>query len=258
MSNTPFPKLALVTGATAGIGRALCYLLAEQGISLIAVGRNLPALDSLVRDLQPRVPITALQLDLCQPEERQRLIQIIQQRVPDLVINNAGHGWRGAIVEEEETAQLSILTLNVWALTELTLAAAKALYQAGKSGTIVNISSVMSYLVAPNFAVYSASKTFVTALSQSLDEELKPYAIRVLASCPGRVATNFGRQRPTSACHNILLSTLCISAEQAAAHILAQVKSGRPVYIFPWFNRLLLLLSRLIPRSLLGAFMRTL
>ena len=142
---------------------------------------------------------------------------------------------------------MQIAEVNAMALLELTLEAAKALKTHNKSGVIMNISSVAGFFIFPYFAVYAASKSFVTDLSQSLDYELCNDGIRVLAACPGVVDTNFRvRSGGTPAPDKTGMMTSQFAAEQ----IWNQIKQTKPLHIFNWKYRLAVFMKHFIPQSL--------
>lgn len=231
------PRVALVTGASSGLGKALCSLLHEKGYSLLVTAR---------KDLPTEGVIDAVKADLNNPLERQKVVQMIQRHAPDLVINNAGFGLYGEAALLDTGEQTAMAEVNCVALLELTLQAVKALKAANKPGIVMNISSAAGFFVFPTLAVYSASKTFVTQISQILDAEMKSCGIRVLCACPGPIATDF--QRRASKGH-FLSSESGISAEKAAEYVYWQIEKKRGVYIFDWRCRMLVFIAKLLPKS---------
>jgi short-subunit dehydrogenase len=234
-------RLALVTGATSGIGRGLCYLLAQKGIPLIACGRNAEKLIEIQKDLSPKVKIQTVQADFAQKEDRKKVTRLLHAQVPDLIINNAGFGLYGNALTYSTNEQLEILEVNVQALTEHTLEAARSLYAAGQKGTILNISSVAGFHV---LAVYSASKAFVSSFSQALDYEVQSHHIRVLTCCPGMVATNFQKRAGAS------LKTsqrLFMSVDLVVKEIWQQIEQLEIIKTIPWYYRLLTFFSFFLP-----------
>ncbi|NGX46491.1 MAG: 3-oxoacyl-[acyl-carrier-protein] reductase FabG, partial [Chlamydiae bacterium] len=181
-------NLALITGASSGIGAALARLLASKKIALILHGRNEQKLDELASSLSSQVDVSILATDLT---KREALISLIREKVPDLVINNAGFSLYGDALESSVQEQMKIHDVNGAASLEITLEAAHALLRAKKPGVILNVSSVLGDIPSPGTAIYGASKGFVTLFSQSLDYEFAPHHIRVLVSCPGQVVTPF-------------------------------------------------------------------
>ena len=238
--------VALVTGATSGLGKALCYLLASKNIPLILSGRNEEELEELKQTLQ--VPVRTCKADLSVPEERKKLLALIDEYVPDLVVNNAGFGLYGEALAHTTQEQLEILEVDGKALLEITLEAARALKNEGKPGTILNVSSAASFFVFPNFSVYAATKAFVNQVSMGLDEELKPYGIRVLTACPGQIKTGFriraSKSHPQKSCRRAM------SAKSAAEYLWHQIQTGKQIYTFDARYWLVILLSRLVPKSL--------
>lgn len=240
----PF-NLALVTGATSGIGLSICRLLAAKKIPLIITGRDTARLGELVGDLSSFVSVTAIAADLGNEEGRKKIAETIRENTPDLVINNAGFGQYGEAIENP-TAQLQMVEVNIKAVLELTMEATKVLKEQKKGGVILNVSSVAGFMVIPLSSTYAASKAFVTTFSESLDFELSCYGIRVLVSCPGVVATNF-RERAGGI---VPSSEKQMSSEFAAQEIWNQIERKQRVRVFDWKMRVaLFFIKYLIPTS---------
>lgn len=241
--------LALVTGATSGIGKSLSKLLASKRIPLILTGRNQRVLEELKEELSKLVPITTLQGDLSQVRDRATLSYLIESAVPDLVINNAGFGLYGDALSHPITEQLNIMEVNGMAPLELTLVAAKALIKSGREGVIMNISSAAGFQVFPGMAVYAASKAFVTSFSQSLDKEFEKKGVRVLASCPGFITTGFSH-RASKGSQKVKPKFEPMNVEFAAQEILWQITKRKPLHIFDWRFRLATFFSYFVPKSI--------
>lgn len=249
-------SLAFVTGASSGIGFELCRLLAREGIALVVTGRNAEHLKALADELQPLVPVEIAIADMAVGEDRQRLVAIIQEKAPDLIINNAGFGLYGRALSYETKAQQAIIDVNVSGVLELTLEGARALLTARKRGVILNVSSSADQLIFPGLAVYAASKAFVSQFSRSLDEEMQPYGIRILVSCPGVVATGFrGR---ASGLPEAKTDKFAMSASFAAKELWQQIIKRKQVHVFDWKTRIATFLARFIlPQALVsGVLMR--
>ncbi len=247
---------AFVTGASSGIGEALARLLAEKGIPLVIHGRDEDKLTALADELRTLVPVEIVVGDLTLPAGRAQVIQALHQGAPDLLINSAGMGLYGEALSFTTAEQMSIFKLNAEALLELTLEGARTLASNRKDGIIVNISSVAGFIPIPQFAIYCASKAFVTHVSESLDEELRPRGIRVLTACPGVVKTNF-QQRAAQDGSQLSRQMSAMSPEYAANQIWKQIESGKSVRTFNWIYRLSSFLVRyLLPRAWLFATMR--
>lgn len=240
-------SLALVTGASSGIGAAISRLLAKKGIPLIITGRNLERLGALAAELAASVPVEIVAADLAIASEREKLIDMIKERTPDLVINNAGFGLYGKAVDGNTTEQLQVVDVDVCAVLQLTLEAAKAMKEKNKSGVILNVSSTAGFYVFPYAAVYAASKAFVNNISEALDIEMQRDGIRVLAACPGMVATNFAKRAGGK--EEIISGGIVMTPEYAAEEIWGQIIRRQPIYIFSRFYRWVTrLVAPLFPR----------
>lgn len=247
-------KLALVTGAGSGIGEALCHLLASKKINLIITGRDRGRLDSLADKLKQQVQVAIYPADLSIEAERKNLIHYLEDCQPDLVINNAGFGAYGECIAIPLQQQVQMLEVNAIAVMELSIAAAKMMAEKGMRGVIMNISSAAAFASLPLFTVYSASKSFVTAFSESFDLEMRDKNIRILAACPGMVKTNFSKRAGSKSKKP---SPLAMTADFAAQEIWKQIEKKIPVRIFNWKFRLgTFMLKYLIPKSWGAYFMK--
>jgi uncharacterized protein len=239
-------QLALVTGASSGIGEALCRLLATKGIPLLITGRNYEKLSLLAEELRQLVKVEFFTADLGKRADRTVVIEKIYHEVPDLVINNAGFGFYGQVLTHETEKQMQIFEVDAAAVLELSIEAARALVSVGKPGVILNVSSAAAFQIFPSFAVYAASKAFVNAFSESFDEEVKQYGVRVLAACPGMVDTKF-RERASEGAE-IKKYSFSMSTKKAAEEIWKQINKKTPVYIFDWKYRFATFLKNLLPK----------
>lgn len=187
---------ALITGASAGLGEEFARQLAPRASTLVLVARREERLNSLAMSLAgefPSVDVRCHVADLTDPAARRALANSLQRDglAPDLLVNNAGMGDYGEFSTSAWPKVESMLRLNVEALTHLTHLLLPAMIRA-RRGAVVNLSSLASVLPIPDFAVYAATKAYVTGFSEALRIELKEYGIPVLAVCPGPVHTEFG------------------------------------------------------------------
>jgi short-subunit dehydrogenase len=163
---------------------------------LVLVARRVTLLEELAlrlgRDF-PHVEISVVAADLAVSEQREHLLQRLAELrlVPDLLVNNAGLGDYGEFATAEWSKLESMLRVNVEALTHLAHALVPGMIRNGH-GAVVNVSSLASLLPIPDFAVYAATKAYVTSFSEALRIELREHGIPVLAVCPGPVHTGFG------------------------------------------------------------------
>lgn len=236
--------LALVTGASSGIGAAFCRLLAQKKIALLVTGRDETKLNALADELRHLVPVEVVVADIGMETGRLVLIEKIKERVPDLILNNAGFGLYGPALTHETKELQEIVDVNVSGVLQLTLEGARALKDAGKPGIILNVSSSSDLIVFPCLAVYAASKAFVTQFSRSFDEEMKPHGIRILVSCPGVVDTEFRKR--ASGNPEAKTDKYAMTVSYAAEQLWKQIVQKKQVHGFDLKTRLGVFFARFI------------
>lgn len=185
--------VALITGASAGIGAIYADRLARRGYDLLLVARNAERLARVAQGLREKTGrrVETLAADLTDPADLRRVEErLASDPSVTLLVNNAGVGASAPLLKSDADAMRSMIALNVDALTRLTYAAVPKFVQRG-SGTIVNIASVVA--VAPEIlnGVYGGTKAYVLAFSQSLRHELKDSGVTVQVVLPGATATDF-------------------------------------------------------------------
>ena len=183
-------KVALVTGASAGLGVEFARQLSTRGHALVLTARRKDRLEELAKELGNA---RAVAIDLSKKDTVAKLLADVEAHgeTVDLLVNNAGFGLIGRFAELDAKRQLQMIDLNVRALTELCRAVAPAMIER-KSGGILNVASTAAFQPGPKMAVYFATKAFVLSLSEALHEELKPDGIKVSCLCPGPTRTEFG------------------------------------------------------------------
>jgi short-subunit dehydrogenase len=188
--------LALVTGASSGIGRHLAQGLAARGYDLALVARREELLIQLAATLHEAYgthcyPIAA---DLARYEERERVLTALAPRAAQLavLVNNAGFGTHGYFHETNLERELELIAVNCAAPVHLTKRILPWML-ARHEGYIMNVASVSSFMPGPLMAIYYASKAFLLSFSEALHEEYRRQGIRVTALCPGPVRTEFQR-----------------------------------------------------------------
>lgn len=248
-------ECALVTGASSGIGRELCRLLANKGINLIIVARSKDKLESLAKEVGDRVSVEIVCADLADRDQRKEVLEKIYERVPDLVVNNAGWGYYGEALTYKTDVSMNMLEVDVVALLELSLESARAMVSAGKKGVIMNVSSSAAFQIFPCFSVYAASKTFVNRFSESFDEEMSPYGIRVLACCPGMVDTSFRYRASEGGDQKAHPYSMTVAF--AVNEIWKQIIKGQPIRAFDWKYRFVTFLTQyLLPKRFVARAVR--
>lgn len=214
-------------------------------------GRDRGRLDAMAAELGPLVPVEVVAADIGTDQGRAALVKAIRERKPDLIVNNAGFGLYGEALTYPSKQFLEMVDVNVKAVVELTLEGARTLIASGKKGVVLNISSSADLLVFPGLAVYAASKAFVTQFSQSLDFELKQRGVRVLASCPGVVKSDF-RRRAAGLQHRAE-GRASMDATYAAEQLWGQVARRQRLHRFDFKTRFGAFIARnLLPAALLG------
>jgi uncharacterized protein len=244
--------LALVTGASAGIGEELARQLAARGHNLLLVARSGDALAQLASELERdhRIRATAILADLTDPAATQRLADRLAADglAPDLLVNNAGFGLNDRFWSADRRRQLDMIQLNISTLTDLTHRVLPGMLQR-RRGRVLNVASIAAFLPGPYQAVYFATKAYVLSFSIALNEELRGSGITVTALCPGPVKTKFA---DAAGFTNTKLfdGPATLSAEAVARIGLNATFAGKPVAVAGLINRLNVLGTRFLPRTL--------
>jgi short-subunit dehydrogenase len=248
---------ALITGASAGIGREVARQLAGRAATLVLVARREQRLQELREELTKRHPSLQIELhktDLSEQAGVEELLGWISARnLPiDLLVNNAGLGDLGPFATAEPGRLDDIIQVNMMALTLLTRALLPGMLER-KRGAILNVSSSACFLPIPNFAVYAATKAYVTSFSEALRGELHGTGIHVSALCPGPVRTEFMdvARRTSSGPAPREPEFVYVAVEQVVAEALAGIEHNRPIVIPGLIMKLSMLVVRLIPAPIL-------
>jgi hypothetical protein len=247
--------VTLLTGASAGIGAALAQVFAENGHELVLVARReqrLVALaDAIAARGYPRPIVLPMDLERADAGERIAAGLASQGVEPRFVINNAGFGLVGKAADLDLAEQLTMIDVNVRALTDLSLRWIESLERHG--GGILNVGSIAGFMPGPGSAVYYATKAYVLSFSEALHHELAPRGIRVTTLCPGPVPTEFQARAGVPGARNS--GALTLSAEEVARQGYRGFMDGHRVVVPGFGNRLITVLSRLLPRRLVLAIM---
>jgi uncharacterized protein len=191
----PMPGLAVITGASSGLGREFAFLAAGRGYDLLLVARDATALESLRTEIEERYPVKALVCvaDLSKPGAAEKIAEAGERIGPvTLLVNNAGFGGYGRFAETQLDREREMIEVNVQALTALTKLLLPDML-ARKEGRILNVASTAAYQAGPLMAVYYATKAYVLSFSHALAEELDGSGVTVTCVCPGPTRTAFAK-----------------------------------------------------------------
>jgi uncharacterized protein len=250
--------LALVTGASAGIGQALARVLAREGHDLVLVARREAELVSLGERLTSAYGVTAraVAADLAQPDAARSIVAALDGAGVDVLVNNAGFGGVGAFAERSRDDDLRMVAVNVTALTDLTKLLLPPMVARGR-GRVLNVASTAAFQPGPFMAVYYATKAYVLSLSQALAEETAGTGVTVTCLCPGVTSTEFHGVAGTDA-QPLTRGPLTMSAEAVAEAGYSAMMAGKLVAIPGLHNRIGAEATRVAPRRVLLKVVRRL
>lgn len=199
--STSSRPVAVITGASSGIGAQFAHRYAREGYDLVLVARSAQALHTLAEELTSRHQIAAevYVADLTRSDDVGALAAKLEDGFArlDHLVNSAGVAPEGDLVDTDEIALRGLVALNVTAITLLTRAAIIRM-RAQRQGTIVNIGSAAGYQPMPHFAAYSATKSFVISFTEAMSEENRSFGLRILAVSPGDTDTGMGSSVSTN------------------------------------------------------------
>jgi short-subunit dehydrogenase len=247
---------ALITGASAGIGREFARQLAGRARSLILVARREDRLSELRDELQeqhPNLGFQIRQVDLADLAQLQEMMEWLDcERIDvDLLVNNAGLGDSGPFSISDPIRNEQMTLVNVVALTSLTRHVLPKMI-AKRRGGILNVSSSAGFLPIPNFAVYAATKAYVTTFSEALRAELRGTGVSVSTVCPGPVHTEFQEVATRSGGRpQIGPEFVYVTVDQVVRDALAALEADRPLVIPGIGIKLAMLLVRITPMPIL-------
>jgi short-subunit dehydrogenase len=247
---------ALITGASAGIGREFVRHLASRARTLVLVARREQRLNELRDELRNRNPQLSVHLsvvDLCDKGQIDELVGWLEENKIDIdfLINNAGLGDYGSFATSNPERDDRIIQVNIRALTLLTRRLLPQMI-ARKHGAILNVSSSAGFLPIPGMAVYAASKAYVNNFSEALRAELRGTGVTVTALCPGPVHTEFGdvAKRPSGQPERGP-EFVYVSPEEVVRDTLSAIETDRPLVIPGLFMKLGMFLVRITPMWIL-------
>lgn len=245
-------EVALITGASSGIGAAFANQLAAKKKNLILVDKQKEQLTVLAEELQQHHSINVVTLfaDLSNRTDIECIENYISEAENlDILINNAGFGTSSNFIEANLSKQIDMIYVHIIASVRFCRAALPKMVTRSK-GTIINVSSIGAFKPIPGSATYSATKAYLITFSEALQAELVGTGVRVQALCPGFTQTNF-HSTPEFINFNRsrIPKVFWMSAEKVAAKSLKALKRNKAIYIPGFKNRLLVTLARIADRA---------
>jgi uncharacterized protein len=253
-------RTALVTGASAGIGKAFAEHLASDGFDLVLTARRQQRLEDLAQAIERKHGVRAqvISADLADPAAPEQIAQALRARdlSIDVLINNAGFGIRTAFLETSWTQHAQLIQVEVTAVAHLTHLCLPGMLERGY-GRIVHVASLAGLLPgAPTSTLYAAAKSFLVKFSESLTAELKDTGVYVCAVCPGFTLSEFHDVMGTRPIVSKLPAAMWSSAEQVAREGIDAVMRGDVVYVPGPLNRALAVIAQHLPPRAARGLMR--
>lgn len=247
--NSDKAPLAIITGASSGIGYAFAIEYASRGYQLLVIARDGNKLEELIAECQPAKDgrHIALPLDLTEENSVTKVLACLNQNnlTPEILINNAGIGCFSDFESMEPDDIEQLISLNITTVVRLTRATLPLMHTHGR-GHIINVGSVYSFAAVPKQSIYAASKAFLLSFSLALSDEVKMQGIRVTIICPGTVRTNFRKRFPILEYRK----RPSMSASTLVKLSMPAIEKGLLLFVPGLLNKAFTLLMRLIPSTL--------
>ncbi len=237
--------LAMVTGASSGIGEAFARDLARRGFSLILVARRTERLTAIQSELGPD-GVDILTADLGTDEGVAMVARRLQMGGVSLFVNNAGLGYRGPVAEQPDSSIVQLVRVNLEAPMRLSRAALGPMVAAGR-GVLINVVSMGAFQPVPYLNVYAATKAGLLSFTEALADEVLGAGVRVQALCPGNIPTGFQDVAGTKGSR--FDRTPSMSATEVARSSLDAALAGKAALHLPGgLDRVLVFIQRFLPR----------
>ena len=240
--------IALITGASAGFGREFATQLARDGYDFVLVARDVDRLNDVAKALKEEFGANSelLRADLTVDADVTRVVERIDRSPIDLLVNNAGFGTRGSMVKTSREGQEAMLRVHVLDAHRLAQAAVQSMVPR-KTGAIINVSSVASYLSSPGNVNYNSTKAWQRVFIESLALELSGTGVYVQALCPGYTHTEFHQRANVDKTR--IPGWWWMNADRVVAESLRAVKQGKPVVVVPGLGyKIAVAIVRYMPR----------
>jgi len=246
-------KIAFITGATSGIGAAFARRFAQDGYDLIITGRRKPIIQNLARDISNKydIKIEVIIAELSNDNDVELLVKKIKREENiEVLINNAGFGIGKLVDKDVIKKQENMVKVHILSAMKFIYAVIPNMIRK-KSGVIINVSSIASFLPLPRNTVYSGTKVFLNNFSESIYLELKNEGISVQCLCPGFTRTDFhsriGYDKEELKNRGIVR---WMSAEQVVKYSQKCLKRNKVICIPGFWNKVLVLIPAILPRTL--------
>lgn len=243
-------RLAVVTGASGGIGEALAAGLAAGGADLVLVARSADKLDEIAARLGARygVTVTTHVADLATESGVDGVLAALEGSRVDVLVANAGVGWHGEFAEQSDEGIVRQIALNQTAVVRLTRAFLPGMLARGVGG-VMTVASTAAFQPTPHMALYGATKAFVLSFTEAIWQETRGTGVRVLALCPGPTATGFFDAAGGA---SFLEGGRQTADEVARVGLAAFARNGGPTVVSGAKNAVLASAHRFVPRGLMA------
>jgi uncharacterized protein len=252
--------IALITGASGGIGLELAKIHASKGDDLVLVARSKDKLDALKAELESKfkVSVYVIKKDLSKENSAQEVFEETEKQALniDYLINNAGFGDYGSFIETDGNKEQQMLQLNISSLTHFSKLYLPEMVKR-KNGKVMNVASTAAFQPGPFMAVYFATKAYVLSFSEAINEELKGTGVTVTALCPGPTESGFISVAAMSESPLVKDRKLPSSLSVAEFAYRAMMK-GKAVAVHGLLNKILACSVRFTPRFLVVKIIKTL
>ncbi|HEX4384486.1 MAG TPA: SDR family oxidoreductase [Myxococcales bacterium] len=246
--------VAVITGASAGLGAEFAKLFAKDKHDLLLVARRLDRLEVIAKQLSDAhgVQVHVLACDLGMPDGASKVVAEAQRLnlEIDFLVNNAGFGTSGAFVTSDTGREMEMVQVNIATLVELTRLVLPQMV-ARKRGRVLNIGSTAGFQAGPYMATYYASKAFVNLFTEAISYELRGTGVTATVSCPGATATEFALVAGNA--KSRLFRMGAASAPQVASEAYRAMLAGKPMIVHGLKNKLVVQSLRVSPRAVIRA-----
>ncbi|MBL9038583.1 MAG: SDR family oxidoreductase [Archangium sp.] len=247
-------SVALITGASTGLGEVFAQRFAKDGRDLVLVARNEARLNALAERLRVhKITAHVMPFDLSKPDSPQALFDAVKAKGlhVEWLVNNAGFGSNGHFLDLPLDKEVEMVDLNCTSLLKLTHLFAGPM-RARKSGRILNIASTAGFQPGPYMATYYATKAFVLSLSEALAHELKPHGVTVTCSCPGPTHTEFAARSGNDK-SRLFKNSVIAQPPEVVDEAYEAMMQGDVLVVHGWLNWVATQSVRFSPRAAIRA-----